>query len=101
MLWLNEVMAPKTGTRDLLVARLAPLIQEFRMCILEICPWLSGTEVALWGTIIQGSCFGHALMAQMNDLVWSEAVGWSDPALMSEKLSSFIYFGLQNACLVP
>jgi len=95
-LFLSELGAPKSETRDLLRDRLLPLVQEIRACIREIRPELRDPEIDLWGTVIQGSCFGHALMDQADRLVWSHLDGWADPAGMSERLSSFVFSGLKN-----
>ena len=95
-LWLSELGAPKAETRDILRERLAPLVHELRACIREIRPELRDQEIDLWGTVIQGSCFGHAMMAETDHLVWSHLEGWSDPAGMSERLSTFVFSGLQH-----
>lgn len=95
-LLLAELRSPKAGTREILCERLEPLIRELRACIQEIRPDLTDVQIDLWGTIVQGSCFGYALMAGTDLQLWSHTEGWTDPVAMSEQISSFLFFGLRD-----
>ncbi len=95
-LLLMELHSPKAGSREILRERFEPLIRELRACIQEIRPDLQDAQIDLWGTIVQGSCFGYALMAETGLQLWSQAEGWRDPVAISEQISSFLFLGLRD-----
>lgn len=95
-LFLSELQSPKDEVKDLLREKMAPSICEFRECIRAIRPDLSAVDIDFWGITIQGSCVCHALMSEINSLVWTSADPNLSIEVMADRLTDFVYSGLNR-----
>ena len=95
-LWLSELQAPRHEVKDLMQARMEPFVRETRTCLRAICPDLSPAEVDFWGITLHGSCISHALMTEINHLVWTSADASLSLDAMADCLANFTYNGLRQ-----
>lgn len=95
-LWLSELQSPRHEVKDLLRERMEPFVRELRECIQAIRPDLPPAEVDFWGITLQGCCVSHALMAEINPLVWTSADSSLTLEVMADRLANFTYDGLKQ-----
>lgn len=96
-LLLIELSAPRPDVQDLLKERLEPFVREFKECVRGIRPDMKEAEIDLWGFIVLDCCFGRALMAETNRLLWGDRPEVFDPCEMAARLTTFIYYGLKQS----
>lgn len=93
-LFLNELQSPKDEVKDLLREKMADSICEIRECIRAIRPDISAADIDFWGITLQGCCVCHALMAEINGLVWTSVDPNLSIEVMTDRLTDFVLSGL-------
>lgn len=93
-LFLSELQSPKDEVKDLLREKMAHSICEIRECIRAIRPDISAADIDFWGITLQGCCVCHALMAEINGLVWTSADPNLSIEVMADRLTDFVFSGL-------
>lgn len=95
-LFLSELQSPKDEVKDLLREKMVFSICEIRECIRAIRPDVSAADIDFWGITLQGCCVCHALMAEINGLVWTSVDPNLSIEVMADRLTDFVFSGLRR-----